>query len=476
MLKPLTTQRQGSVEVSVGDSVRFIATGELSATGFNPTIRMYYDKSGVQQYDSGEIADNPPPTVAFATPLFTILSGADYYVNVISKVATVNPFAFTPQIEVSPSTPIPSNTITVGGSGGPVPISVVNGMYSINSGPYTAAAGSVNIGDTVSVQVMSSSAYKTAASATLTIADQSETFTVTTFHVFTLNMNIQEGDPYSDSNGAASNDGMLIARQTATGLYANYVRQSRKNLIFECFSELPSLGTGPTKTMRIDRTVGGVTTTIYGPTTNSNNPGDLSLSYNETGVDDATYDMYCSAATTALPAGSTGILVVDIDNDTALNATGFIDTPGITPYQIPAYTGLNFEPNDGTPAQACYILASDIITDQGSLAWRFEFNIALLQTQFPGVTSFVCKIKGRSTFAGSIGGRYSLKSAAGGTMKMLGSAGSYLPSTNGTTEISTTPFSDKAVTSGANGTYGISVGADILVFTYDVVSKTMTLS
>ena len=94
---------------------------------------------------------------------------------------TPNAFTFTAQTGVALSTVATSNAITVGGIDTASPISIVGGTYSINGGAYTAAAGTVNNGDTVTVRQTSSASYSTLTTATLTIGGVSEAF-----YVFTL--------------------------------------------------------------------------------------------------------------------------------------------------------------------------------------------------------------------------------------------------------------------------------------------------
>jgi len=53
-------------------------------------------------------------------------------------------------------------------------------MYSINGGLYTSDVGTVNNGDTVTIQLASSGNYSTKTEATLTIGGLSDTFSVTT--------------------------------------------------------------------------------------------------------------------------------------------------------------------------------------------------------------------------------------------------------------------------------------------------------
>jgi hypothetical protein len=97
--------------------------------------------------------------------------------NVTTRSATTpDPFTFTAQTGVAPNTVITSNTITVSGITAAAPISIVGGIYSINGGAYTGASGTVNNGDTVTVQLTSSGSYSTTMTATLTIGGVSGAF------------------------------------------------------------------------------------------------------------------------------------------------------------------------------------------------------------------------------------------------------------------------------------------------------------
>lgn len=170
-----------------------------------------------------------------------------------------------------------------------------------------------------------------------------------------------------------------------------------------------------------------------------------------------------------------GILVVDIFTNTTINAYAYIKTPGATEaYNIPAYTGSNFVPNDGTPAADCFILASDVGEETSS--WRFEWNIQKLEAMYPEEPTFVLAVGGRDTSSGTISGDYDLKGSGAGVMTMSGSSGSYFPSTSSAVNLGLTNYSGKATVGGADGTYGIGIGADILVFTYTVATGSLTLA
>ena len=93
---------------------------------------------------------------------------------------TPDAFSFTAQAGVPLNTTVTSNAITVSGIDSPSPISIVGGTYSINGGGYTAAAGTVKNGDTVTVRQTSSASFTTLTTATLSIGGVNGAFDVTT--------------------------------------------------------------------------------------------------------------------------------------------------------------------------------------------------------------------------------------------------------------------------------------------------------
>jgi hypothetical protein len=135
-----------------GDSIRVRHT---SAAGYNQTVHTVLTVGGVKDTFSSTTLSQPADT-------------------------TPDPFAFVDQAGVALSTAITSNAVTVTGINAASAISIAGGLYAVNGGSYVATAGSVNNGDTVTVRLMSSSAYATAAQAVLTIGGVSDTFSVTT--------------------------------------------------------------------------------------------------------------------------------------------------------------------------------------------------------------------------------------------------------------------------------------------------------
>jgi hypothetical protein len=93
---------------------------------------------------------------------------------------TPDPFTFSSQSDIALNTLVVSNTITLSGINTSAAISIAGGTYSINNGAFTSAAGAVNNGDSVRVQLTSSNADSTLSSATLNIGGVNGTFNVTT--------------------------------------------------------------------------------------------------------------------------------------------------------------------------------------------------------------------------------------------------------------------------------------------------------
>lgn len=93
-----------------------------------------------------------------------------------------DPFSFTPVTEAEISTSYESNINVVAGLGTGIfaPISIEDGEYRINGGSWVSAAGTIQNGDTFQVRRYSSDEYETEVETTLTIGEQSATFSITT--------------------------------------------------------------------------------------------------------------------------------------------------------------------------------------------------------------------------------------------------------------------------------------------------------
>ena len=116
-------------------------------------------------------SDSVVLTIGGVSSTFTVTTGAQ----------PVLQGGFTPVTGAVPRSIQISDAITVTGTTVPAPISVSSGdEYSINSGPFTSAPGTVQPGDQVRVEVTAPSTYNTTASAVVTIGGVTSTFTVTT--------------------------------------------------------------------------------------------------------------------------------------------------------------------------------------------------------------------------------------------------------------------------------------------------------
>jgi hypothetical protein len=131
-----------------------------------------------------QTSSSAPGTTTIATLTIGGVSGV-FSVTTVPPVTTPNPFVFNPAVNVAPKSPINSNPVTISGINTASPISVVGGSYSINGGPFTAAPGTITNGQTVIVQLISSSIADGTgtASATLNVGGVTGTFTATTWDV-----------------------------------------------------------------------------------------------------------------------------------------------------------------------------------------------------------------------------------------------------------------------------------------------------
>jgi len=89
-------------------------------------------------------------------------------------------FTFVDQTGVAPDDVITSEPVTITGINALAPISVTGGVYSINGGAFTSAAGTVSNGNSVRVRHPSSGAPGTSVDTVLNVGGVTDTFTSTT--------------------------------------------------------------------------------------------------------------------------------------------------------------------------------------------------------------------------------------------------------------------------------------------------------
>ncbi len=159
--------------------------------------------------NSGTVANNQTVQVRqtastnFSTTTDTTLSisGVSDTFSVTTLAADTAPdaFVFVDQTDVSVSTPVISNTITVSGINSPAAIAITNGAYSINGGAFDTTSGTVNKGDTVRIRVTSSDAVETSVDATLSIGGVTDIFSVSTIAADTT----PDAFSFTDQTGVA---------------------------------------------------------------------------------------------------------------------------------------------------------------------------------------------------------------------------------------------------------------------------------
>ena len=152
-----------SVAVANGTLYAIGGTGEIGQP--EATVEAYNPASDSWTIEASMPTARKWPAAATVNGVIYVLGGtpADYMEYNVNEAFTpgikVIQFSFTDQTGVSLNTLITSNTITVSGINAATAISITGGAYSINDGGFTIAAGTVNNGNTVSVQQTSSSSY-----------------------------------------------------------------------------------------------------------------------------------------------------------------------------------------------------------------------------------------------------------------------------------------------------------------------------
>jgi hypothetical protein len=114
-----------------------------------------------------------------ATGVLTI-GGSTSSFSVTTGAQPVLQGSFTNSSGAAASSTQTSNSITITGITSPAVISITGGQYSINGAPFTSAAGTVQPGDQVTVQITSPSTYNTTTTAVLTVNGVNAMFSVTT--------------------------------------------------------------------------------------------------------------------------------------------------------------------------------------------------------------------------------------------------------------------------------------------------------
>lgn len=134
----------------------------------------------VQPGDQVVVEINAPSTYGTTATAVLTIGGATSSFAVTTGAEPVLQGSFTSVSAAAVSSTQTSNAITVTGITTPAVISIIGGQYSINGGAFTSAAGTVQPGDQVSVQMTAPSTYGATGISTLTIDGVSTSYSVTT--------------------------------------------------------------------------------------------------------------------------------------------------------------------------------------------------------------------------------------------------------------------------------------------------------
>ena len=134
-------------------------------------------------------------------PLLILLAACVEVTTTEDDDSTPNYFSFAELTDVSLSSAVESETITVSGINSPSAVSVSGGSYSVNGGDYTAQAGTVKANDEVRVSHTSASLHATTVTTILTIGGVSAQFSSTTV----------AGDTTPDSFSFAARTGVALS-------------------------------------------------------------------------------------------------------------------------------------------------------------------------------------------------------------------------------------------------------------------------
>lgn len=124
-------------------------------------------------------------------------------------------FVFGDLVDKELSTVYTSNSILIGGNDIPSPISITGGEYQITRDGvalgWTSVSGYVNANDVVQVRQTSSGSYETTTDTTLTVGNQSDTFSVTTLEEVFTPMWVEDDYECEQEGGEPVGDGYALA-------------------------------------------------------------------------------------------------------------------------------------------------------------------------------------------------------------------------------------------------------------------------
>jgi hypothetical protein len=180
----------GAAPSSIQTSNAITVTGTTIPAPISVTSGSTYSINGgpftsasgtVQPGDQVVVQTTGAPTYNTTSSAIVTIGGVTSTYTVTTAAQPPQQAGFTPVTGSSVGVPQMSNPITVTIITTAAPISVSSGAeYSINGGPFTSVAGTVQPGDQVVVEIDAPSSYDSTATAVLTIGSATSSFAVTT--------------------------------------------------------------------------------------------------------------------------------------------------------------------------------------------------------------------------------------------------------------------------------------------------------
>jgi hypothetical protein len=173
-----------------------ITSNTITVSGINSQANIsivggtYSKNGGAFTSTAGKVSNGDTVTMkvtsstAYSTAKNAVLTiggvSDTFTVTTYAKDVEPDPIAFVDKTNVTLSSVVTSDPITVTGINAAAPISITGGKYSVNGGAFIATAGTVVNNATVKVRVTASGSYGTTVNAVVTIGTDTDTFSATT--------------------------------------------------------------------------------------------------------------------------------------------------------------------------------------------------------------------------------------------------------------------------------------------------------
>ncbi len=214
VVAPATLQSSGqaTLSASAGYSDSTSKTITPTWTSSNPTVA---NISSTGILAAGRVTADTLITITATYTENSTTVTASQTITILAAGTDIAPsaFSFPAVTDAVPASTVTSAPITIQGIDRATSISISGGEYSINSGTWTSAAGTVSLGNQVQVRLTAPAGYGQSAIATLTIGGVSASFKVTTLPFTPV---ASASEVFSNPQTATVVDGIVRVTQAPT--------------------------------------------------------------------------------------------------------------------------------------------------------------------------------------------------------------------------------------------------------------------